>query len=315
LGSGAFNGGGAATNGGGAVRVNVGGLTTIDSGALIRADAETGTQTGAGGSVWLTTGTLTGGGTIRAKGGDTGGPADGAGGGGRIAIVVTNGLYPGSLTVQAYGASNGGGNLDAAAGTIYLKGTNQSYGMLVVDNGNRGLTTASRTRIGSSVTDKTVGDVILRNAGYMAVSAGETLTVNGSWSNAVATNAISGGTVALAGTDPNPVSVWGGNTWSNLTIVTAGKIVQFEHSKTQTVYGIPAFSNVTLRSTLDNTQWHLRKPGIGTQYVGRVTVYDSHAGTAGSEYTFWGAVGSDVSDAENVNWNSTKPKGSVFLLR
>jgi hypothetical protein len=296
--------------GGGAIRLNVGGLAMIDAGATITADSANCNQNGAGGSVWLTTGTLAGGGTISAKGGDL--ATAEVGGGGRIAIVVTNGLYAGSLTVKAYGGAIDGIK-DAAAGTIYLKGSNQAYGTLVVDNGNRSLTTASRTQIGSSVTDKTVGDVVLQNAGYLAVSTNETLTVNGSWSNAVATNAISGGTVEFAGAAP--ATIWGGNTWSNLTIATAGKIVSFEHSKTQTVYGIPAFSNVTLRSTLDNTQWHLRKPGDGEQVVGVVTVYDSDAGTAGTHRTFWGAIGSVVSDPQNVNWDSIKPKGTVILLR
>jgi hypothetical protein len=131
----------------------------------------------------------------------------------------------------------------------------------------------------------------------------------------VGATAISGGTVEFAGTNPNPVTVWGANNWSNLTIAAAGKIVSFEHSKTQTVYGLPAFSNVTLRSTLENTQWHLRKAGNGYQDVGRVTVYDSDAGTVGEHLTFRGAVGSDVGDAQNVNWDAAKPTGTLILLR
>jgi hypothetical protein len=266
---------------------------------------------GAGGSVNILAGTLAGTGTVSAIGGvGASGNATG-GGGGRIALVLTNADDTAFTNLSISARSNPAGTGQAGgAGTVYLKGANQAYGRLIVDTS---VSTAKRTLFNSSVTEKTVGDVWLRNNGYLSLSAGETLTVYGSWSNAVATNAISGGTVVFAGT--SPATVWGGNTWSNLTITAANKIVRFEHSKTQTVYGIPAFSNVTLRSTLDNTQWHLRKPGNGDQDVGVVTVYDSNAGTAGTHLTFRGAVGSDVTDPQNVNWAAFKAKGTMILLR
>ena len=144
----------------------------------------------------------------------------------------------------------------------------------------------------------------------MSISNGRTLTVYGSWSNAVATNAISGGTVVFAGTDPNPVTVWGGNTWSNLTIATSGKTVNFEAGKTQFVYGVASFSNVTLKSTA-SAYWYLLKPGSGTQDVGKVTVQYSNA-TNG--WAFRAPVGS--SDlGNNINWIFTSPKGTVFMMR
>ncbi|MBM3889049.1 MAG: hypothetical protein FJ388_07970 [Verrucomicrobia bacterium] len=307
-------------SGGGAIRLNVVGLATIAAGGSINAESSDNTGGGltgsaAGGSVWLTTGTLGGSGTISAKAGDSNGSG---GGGGRIAIVVTNGPYTDSLTVKAYGAAASLGN--AAAGTVYVKASNTTAdGQLISDNNNltpyvHPTTGLPRTRIGASVTEKTVGDVILRNAGRMAVSAGETLTVNGSWSNAVATNAISGGTVAFAGTNPNPVTVWGGNTWSNLTISALGKTVNFEANKTQFVYGVAFLTNsVTLQSTAPGTWWYLRQRpgGVGTQDVGVVTVQDSNA-TNG--WTFRAAKGS-TDKLGNVNWIFLKPTGSLFMLR
>ena len=309
------NQGWASNPGGGAIRLNVGGLTTIESGALINANATAAGQSGAGGSVWLTTGTLAGGGTITAKGGDTAGGTDGIGGGGRIAIVVTNGPYTGSLTLSAYGGINGNswdGNNEGAAGTVYVKGNNTAAdGQLIVDNAGYSLSSA-RTRIGSSVTEKTVGDVILRNAGYMAVSAGETLTAKGSWSNAVAAAAMSGGTVEFAGT--SPATVWGANNWSNLTINTAGKVVSFEATKTQTITGTPTFdNNVTLQSTAAS-QWILTKGSNGsTQSVGVVTVADSDASGG---MTFEAAVGStDVTPTENLNWEFLQLPGTILMIR
>jgi hypothetical protein len=126
----------------------------------------------------------------------------------------------------------------------------------------------------------------------------------------VAANAISGGTVVFAGTDPNPVSVWGGNTWSNLTIATLGKTVNFEAGKTQTVYGLPAFTNVTLQSSASPSFWYLLKPGSGSRDVGRVSVQDSNA-TNG--WTFRAPIGS-TDGGHSVNWIFVKPAGTQFLL-
>ncbi len=63
----------------------------------------------------------------------------------------------------------------------------------------------------------------MRPNSHTSIAAGQTLTVNGSWSNAVAPMTGGpnyGGTVVFAGTSAIPVYVWGGNTWSNLTIAT-----------------------------------------------------------------------------------------------
>jgi hypothetical protein len=297
--------------------VSVGGALTLNGSILADGPLEAlgeAASSGSGGSVNITAGSLSGNGTISANGGGATANGNQGGGGGRIAVVLTNAndsAFAGLAAIRAYGGRNAANSQFGAAGTVYLKGVNTAYGRLMVDNNSKTPNLGS-TLIGPSVTDTTVGDVVLRNSGNLIIS-NQTLTSYGSWSNAVGATAISGGTVALAGA--SPVSVWGGNNWSNLTIVTAGKIVSFEHSKTQTVYGIPAFSNVTLRSTLENTQWHLRKAGNGYQDVGVVTVYDSHAGTKGTHLTFRGAVGSDVTDAQNVNWDAYKPKGTLLLLR
>ena len=235
--------------------------------------------------------------------------------GGRIAMRLTTGpdTQFGALTIQAYGGpeKTWPGAEPGAAGTIYLKGANQSYGRLLVDHN---LSTPRRTLISSNVTDAAVGDVVLKTLGYIGIATGQTLTVYGSWSNAVATmtgGTNYGGTVVFAGTSPNPVYVWGGNTWSNLTIATASKIVCFEHSKTQTVYGLPTFDNlVTLKSTSKGLQWNLIKGSPGaTQDVGNVYVEDSDA-SAGN--TFNASGGADLGNS--LNWIFPR-KGTVFMLR
>ena len=318
----------AKTWGGGAVILRIGGALT--NSGIISADGGPGDNPGAasGGSINVTVdGAIASSGTISADGGDgdSEGAWDSPGGGGRIAIRLTGvGQTFGNVDLSKVSAIGGtellpGGDFtrNGASGTIYLKRQDQTYGALMVPT-NSSSTLTANTLVSPSVTGTTVGDVELQggaNPARFAISSGYSMTVYGSWSNAAGATAMSGGTVELAGTDPNPVTVWGGNNWSNLTIVTASKTVNFQAGATQTVYGVPAFSNVTLQSTVADAQWHLRKSGSGTQDVGVVTVYDSNAGTPGVDLTFFGALGSNVSDAENVNWDTYVPPGTVFLLR
>jgi hypothetical protein len=305
--------GGVGGRGGGCVVLTIDGAATIN-GMIAANGGYISSGAGSGGSVNIVASTISGTGTVTANGG-IGGNACGGGGGGRIAMRLTTGpdtQFGALTTIQAYGGPRIYYSIveePGAAGTIYLKGANQSSGRLLVDHN---LSTTRRTLISSNVTDAAVGDVVLKNLGYMGVAAGQTLTVNGSWSNAVApmtggTNY--GGTVVFAGTSPNPVSIWGGNTWSNLTIATAGKIVCFEQSKTQTVYGLPAFSSVTLQSSQPGVWWYLLKPGSGTQDVGQVTVQDSNA-TNG--WAFRASGGQNL--GHNVNW-LFPPKGTVIMMR
>jgi hypothetical protein len=312
-------GGWSQNNGGGAVKLTVTGKTLLNGDITSIGDNSAqggnGNQTGAGGSVFLTTGALEGTGNIRANGG--GGGWD-EGGGGRVAIVLT---APGASFTNHNGlitAYGGAGTYSGSAGTVYLRGygVDPNDGILIVDNSTIGTTTT--TLLSSNTVNKTVGEVRLRNNGLLEVGAGQTLQVSGVWSNSAAagyglsTNA--GGTVAFVNAGVAG-RIYGNTASPNLTIAGAGKVVSFQAGKTNTVIGTPAFSNVTLRSTLDNTQWHLRKPGTGFQDVGVVTVYDSHAGTNTTDLTFRGAVGSNVSDAENVNWTALLPKETMILLR
>ncbi len=87
---------------------------------------------GAGGSIWLTAGVISGNGTISANGG-AGEPSlggGGGGGGGRIALYPTTNLFTGLTT--AYGGAGGG---VGGAGTIYIQPGLSKTAQLVIDNG------------------------------------------------------------------------------------------------------------------------------------------------------------------------------------
>ncbi|MCX6872195.1 MAG: carboxypeptidase-like regulatory domain-containing protein, partial [Verrucomicrobia bacterium] len=123
-----------AGSGGGTVRLSVAGVLTVDG--QLSANGTNGLQNGsygsgggAGGSIYLTVGTLAGTGTLSANGG-SGPAAGGGGGGGRIAIYRGTETFTG--TQSAYG---GAGLVRGGAGTIYTKGTAETVGRVRLDNG------------------------------------------------------------------------------------------------------------------------------------------------------------------------------------
>jgi hypothetical protein len=303
--------------GGGAVKLTVTGKTLLngDITAYGGNSLDGGNQSGAGGSIFLTTGTLEGSGNVRA---DSPSGAWWKGGGGRVAIVLTS---PGTFAthtglITAYGGSGSGFEGTGAAGTVYLRGYGvaENDGILIVDNG--GTAATKTTLLSSNTVNKTVGEVRLLNNGLLKLAASQTLQVSGVWSN----SATAGGFQSDAGSTVDFVNggvagrVYGNTTWQNLTIASASKTVYFQAGKTNTVAGTPTFDNrVTLLSTQSGAQWHLRKAGNGTQPVGRVSVQDSHAGTAEEHLTFLASGGTDLGN--NINWGKWPPTGTMILLR
>jgi hypothetical protein len=134
--------------GGGVIRLQVGGVLTVAG--QLRADGEsTYDSGGAGGSVYLTVGTLAGGGTVLAKGGDASYVLSGGGGGGRIAIYYGSSVFSGVISAAG---GLGGSHASAhcgGAGTLYTKANSQNVGDLLLDNTGR--TNAMETPITTPV--------------------------------------------------------------------------------------------------------------------------------------------------------------------
>ena len=134
-------GGGNNNPGGGAILLTVGGTTTVAAAGSITASGGNGSQIqGSGGSIYLRTGWLSGGGGIRANGGGSSWNGGGSGGGGRVAIVLTGSGADFSTwtgTNTAYGGYGGANGYSAAAGTVYRQagGVLPGAGTVIVDNG------------------------------------------------------------------------------------------------------------------------------------------------------------------------------------
>ncbi len=135
-GSGACSG--SSGSGGGVIILDVGGILKVNGTMSADGDNSTFGGAAAGGSIYATAGRLAGDGTLSANGGNRGN-AWGGGGGGRIALILTDGTEFGDITVTACGGS---GVTYGAAGTIYLK-IKDGDSSVVVDN--NAFNTSART--------------------------------------------------------------------------------------------------------------------------------------------------------------------------
>jgi hypothetical protein len=134
FGSGTLYGG---SEGGGAIRLNVGGVLTVDG--QLSANGNWGLQDnsggGSGGSIWVTAGTLVGNGQIIADGGEGELYGGGGGAGGRIAVYSHANVFAGLVSVFG-----GEGDFQGANGSIF-DSTNPSLQVLsstpagIVSNG------------------------------------------------------------------------------------------------------------------------------------------------------------------------------------
>lgn len=130
--------------GGGIVRISTTSSGPITINGIIEArgagSATNSKAAGAGGTVYLNGGLLTGTGSIDVRGGDAAGWA--GGGGGRAAVYYSslggNFTYPSNATnnIKAWGGTGTYANTEGAAGTVFMKSSAEIYGKLIINNNN-----------------------------------------------------------------------------------------------------------------------------------------------------------------------------------
>jgi hypothetical protein len=208
LGSGAGNSSSCPAPGGGAVKLTVSGTTTITGSITVNGTnggtlGGGGCGAGAGGSVNLTTGTLSGNGSITSNGGNAGEQSSpsGGGAGGRIAISYTTDSS--TLTTTAYGKAayvfltgqSGGGG----AGTIFKKASSQTNGDLFIDNNDAFSPTTHDLYNGRTFIDDTIAfdGITISNYGNLDIGSSANVSYSSlTWSNQGAIT-YNGGTFAL----------------------------------------------------------------------------------------------------------------------
>lgn len=306
----AGSGGGQAGSGGGIIRLNVAGRSLVDGAISAKGGyVVLATCGGAGGSVWLTTGTLEGTGLIQADGGDHINTA--GGGGGRVAVYVTNSASLGSVDIRARGGRHPITYLyPGAAGTVYIHtlAHGDQPGTLIVDNRNQSTLASDVTLVSSQTLDRTVGTVLIRAGGRLALGTNQALEVRGSWTNDGVFSAATGSTLVMSG--PATATVTGTNAFFNLTAEGPGKSLLFAPSGTNRVNGTLTLNRVTLNSTTPGTPWFLSLGPDGSQQVSRVAVQDANAADG---QTIIAQKSSD--DGNTVNWLIRRSDGALIMVR
>jgi hypothetical protein len=194
------------TAGGGIIRITLGGSGTIqvdgtieNSGADLSSCSGGQGGTGAGGSIYLSGGTLAGSGTVFANGGIASCNVAG-GGGGRVAAYFTtlsgNYAWPPTSTwgLRAYGGyrTTGQDQNNGGAGTVYVKLPTDTYGRMALIND-------SRMVMNSAYTNEPYTTLIVP-----AVAASTGLTTNTLTAAGGTFNETAGSTGYLAGYAVNP---------------------------------------------------------------------------------------------------------------
>lgn len=132
-------GDGPAGSGGGVVRLTAGSVVLEGEVRAVGEGSDGGyASPGAGGSVVIEAGSLSGGGVVDVSGGSAWFAEDGAGGGGRVAVLVDDltGFDVGSQVVARGGAKGESAPLGyAGAGTVYVRTSGSTFGELIVDQG------------------------------------------------------------------------------------------------------------------------------------------------------------------------------------
>ncbi len=131
-----------------------------------------------GGSIYITTGVLSGTGAIHAKGG-VGHKTNvdmGAGGGGRIAVILTAADTFADVAINADGGSANAAQ-NGAAGTLYLQTSAQGSGRGTVIINNSDQTTMARTHIPPAI-NPVLGELsnasaTVTNRGALAITASD----------------------------------------------------------------------------------------------------------------------------------------------
>jgi hypothetical protein len=128
--------------GSGSIELNIQGTTTVYGIISARNNqfSEYRCAGAAGGSIFLKTGSLQGSGSIDARG-DTGNENCSAGGGGRVAVVLTASESFGGVSVSAAGVT--GGANPSGPGSVYLERPSQGAGKGTVVFDNAGITITS----------------------------------------------------------------------------------------------------------------------------------------------------------------------------
>ena len=310
---------------GGRVRMSVGGKLTMNGKVEVTGGwYNGGGYSPSGGSVWIDAGTLAGGGSITACGGRSN-YNTGPGGGGRVAVYLTEDNATFDAFEQAGGEIAAPGGLTQVGssvtykpigpcGTVYLSRTvnGVTNDVLVIANRDSSFRDSGAV-IGPNVTDTEVGSVVFKTNGVLQIAQDGILKVRRDFVRdplrkdkfvADAGDADhTAGTVEFTDAD-TVATVQGTNDFARLLVATPGKTVKFGTADEATHSKVGVFeiagdetAKVNLRSMQDGVRWPLTV--YGSASVNFADVMDSDASVDGGLRV----SAKDSSDSgNNENW-------------
>ena len=304
------------SNGGGAIRLSVAGDLVLN-GAVRSNGGDALYRTGSGGSVWISARTLTGAGAISANGGTQTSGGYASGGGGRVAVYLTDSSatfdgFTGPITAYG-GVRTSAKAVYAGAGTVYLKRGDQAddAGTLIIANSN---CTSYATELmtggakqNKDVTDLDVGEVIVRGA--KAVLDNATVTVRRGWTTeegAILENHADGNLLVAGAED---ATFRGANTFYDFACAVPGKKLYFGTDAEKDLLTIAENGSLTWRGdpgeplqllpTVADDSWRVSAPASVKTELEHLTVSRSIA--TGAKLAALNSTESP--DGSCVNWS------------
>jgi len=208
-------GSGSSGRGGGSVRISARNVVIDGS---IRANGETQSRGGAGGSVWIAaSGTFSGEGAIEVQGGNATSGTVGGGGGGAISVEYLSGTGGVFDHLRAFGGS---GSYPGGPGTVLLKSSTGTFGDLLVDAGTVNGTSINLPSLGSGVAGAATSgaslDVMAAKPAYFAGHWVEVKSAAGAAKGIWRVQAIVGTSLVLAPNAGETLTLLPGDLWQGI---------------------------------------------------------------------------------------------------
>jgi hypothetical protein len=281
--------------GGGAVKLYVAGTATISGSITANAGSTSASGGGSGGSIYIIAGTLAGSGSISVRGGNGNSyPDSGNGAGGRVAVYYTTDNS--SLTYTLQGGSTA--SRYGGSGTLYKKAAADTYGDLILDNGDL---EDSNNLYGKTILPDgsyTFDEIILQNKGNLVVATTTNITnTTLTWSDSGMLTDSGGGLTSLESD-------------KSLTIPSTSKyVMDIATSSTST---LRTLANMTVSGTLTHSSNITATSGQLSVYKLAINITNDFeiTGTGSINVTSRGYYGNTGPGAGNGGWDN--PAGASY---
>jgi hypothetical protein len=273
-------GGGGGGTGGGVVRITA--TSVVVNGNITATGVRSSSRAAAGGSIWISTGSISGSGMLDASGSG----ADngwGSAGGGAIAVEYTDAASAAALPIMK--ATSGANTPVGGAGSIYTFGPSSTYGSVKFDNSTFSMSNAESTilpSLGAGTVIEVSGNVISTSrTSIQPYFAGHWLDVfapNGTRKGTWRISKVEGATLTLAGSP----TVAAGDTWRGVYLFDT---IVMRNAKVVTVDDLRGTIDSTSGNPFINTAPVVEPANISVESAGAGDFVKGTAGAVTDQHT------------------------------